>query len=113
MPMLKGEVWLAEFPFEDNPSQSKIRPVVILDNGNLEEFKVLSVKVTSKFARDEYDVPIIYWQQARLRVPSIARTSKFISLPKHVFKYKLGDLHDDDMKLLETKFIEFVINSAK
>ncbi|MEG0426190.1 MAG: type II toxin-antitoxin system PemK/MazF family toxin [Cetobacterium sp.] len=113
MPMLKGEVWLAEFPFEEDPNQSKIRPVVILDNGNLEHLKVLSVKITSKFARDEYDVPLLYWQQAKLRFPSIARTSKFMYLPKSVFKYRLGDLHDDDMKLLETKFMEFIMNSNK
>ncbi|WP_432204433.1 type II toxin-antitoxin system PemK/MazF family toxin [Cetobacterium somerae] len=113
MPMLKGEVWLAEFPFEDDLNKSKVRPVVILDNGNLEQFKVLSVKITSKFARDEYDVPLLYWQQAKLRFPSIARTSKFMYLPKSVFKYRLGDLHDDDMKLLETKFVEFVMNSAE
>lgn len=111
MPMKKGEVWLAKFPYEEDHSQSKVRPVVVLDNGILEEYKVLSVKITSQMLRDEYDVPLLYWQNAKLRSPSIARSSKFVMLPKGVFIRKLGELHIDDLLLVETKFIEFVENN--
>ena len=77
--MNRGEVWFAKFPYEDEPDKFKYRPVIILDNGNIEELKVLVVKVTTKERKE--DVPIIYWQEAKLRFKSFARTAKFLLLP--------------------------------
>ena len=68
--MNRGEVWFAKFPYEDEPDKFKYRPVIILDNGNIEELKVLVVKVTTKERKE--DVPIIYWQEAKLRFKSFA-----------------------------------------
>lgn len=107
--MNRGEVWFAKFRYEEDPSKYKYRPVVILDNGNVQEFKVLVVKVTTK-ERIE-DVPILYWQDANLRFKSFARTAKFLLLDKEDFKYKIGDLHPDDLSLIETSFIEHFLNS--
>lgn len=108
--MNKGEVWFAKFRYEDDPSKYKYRPVVILDNGNVEALKVLVVKVTTK--EREEDVPIIYWEEANLRFKSFARTAKFLLLDKEDFKYKIGDLHLDDLNLIETSFIEYFLNSS-
>ncbi|MFR3298651.1 MAG: type II toxin-antitoxin system PemK/MazF family toxin [Fusobacterium sp.] len=107
--MNRGEVWFAKFPYEDEPDKFKYRPVIILDNGNIEELKVLVVKVTTKERKE--DVPIIYWQEAKLRFKSFARTAKFLLLPQEDFKFKIGDLHPDDLSLIETSFIEYFLNS--
>ena len=51
------------------------RPVVVLDDNTL---GVLSVKSQNIKVRqnDPYDVPIIYWEDANLRLASTARISK-------------------------------------
>ena len=68
----KGEVWFVEFPLEENPNRILNRPVVVLDENLL---GVLSVKITKHKARkeDPYDIPIIYWEEASLRLASTAR----------------------------------------
>ena len=67
--MNKGEVWFVEFPLEEDESKSINRPVVVLDENIL---GVLSVKITKHKARkeDPYDTPIIYWEEAGLRLAS-------------------------------------------
>lgn len=102
-----GEVWYADFPLEENPDKFLIRPVIVLDADDLE---VLSVKVTKKEPRknDEYDTPIIYWKDAKLRFKSTARVAKTIRLPRKQFKTKMGDLHKDDLKEIQEQFMKFI-----
>ena len=87
----KGEVWFVEFPLEENPNRILNRPVVVLDENLL---GVLSVKITKHKARkeDPYDIPIIYWEEASLRLASTARVSKVTLLTKDSFIFKIGDL---------------------
>ncbi len=106
----KGEVWFARFKFEDIKGY-KYRPVVVLDSEEFGFIKVLSVKVTTKDRGLETDVPIVYWEQAKLRFKSYARVNKFLLLDEEDFSFKIGDLHQDDLKLIETKFIEYVLNN--
>lgn len=105
-----GEVWFVRFPFEEDKTKHTVRPVIVLNSNDL---KVLSVKVTKQGSRDEYDTPIIYWKHAKLRFESIARVSKTINLDKSDFVFRLGKLHDDDLKLIQTKFIEYVLNESR
>lgn len=104
--MNKGEVWFVEFPYDDDPGKTANRPVVVLDENVL---GVLSVKITKHAVRseDKYDVPIIYWQQAQLRLASTARVSKVILLSKNDFIFKIGDLHPDDLKEIERAYDDF------
>lgn len=101
-----GEVWYANFPYEDKPGSAK-RPVVILD---IDTLLVLSVKVTKHKPRenDKYDTPILYWKQAHLRMASTARVSKVISIPKSDFIHKIGDLHPDDFNEIKTQYVAFI-----
>lgn len=43
MNILEGDVWLVNFPLEEDPTQFLPRPVVVI---NVETLEVLSVKVT-------------------------------------------------------------------
>lgn len=106
--MNRGEVWFAKFPYEDKPNEFKYRPVIILGKSS-DELRVLVVKVTTKERKE--DIPIIYWQEAKLRFKSFARTAKFLTLLKEDFKFKIGDLHLDDFSLIETSFMEYFLNS--
>lgn len=77
----KGEVWFAKFQFEEIEG-FKYRPVVVLDDGNFDAIKVLVVKVTTKNRNFDTD-----------------------------FSFKIGDLHQDDLNLIETKFMEYILNN--
>lgn len=105
--MNKGEVWFVEFPLEEDESKSINRPVVVLDENIL---GVLSVKITKHKARkeDSYDTPIIYWEEAGLRLASTARVSKETLLTKDSFIFKIGDLHHEDLKKIEEMYKKFL-----
>lgn len=106
----KGEVWFVEFPLEEDNSQSINRPVVVLDENTL---GVLSVKITKHSPRSEdpYDTPILYWQEANLRLASTARVSKVYLLPQESFIFKIGDLHQEDMKRIEEMYLKYLENN--
>jgi hypothetical protein len=103
-----GEVWLVNFPLEENPETYLRRPVIVL--GDEEEPEVLSVKVTKTEPRedDEFDTPIVYWKEASLRFKSTARISKTIHLPRSQFIHKIGDLHPEDLTKVQSLFIKYI-----
>lgn len=105
------EIWFAEFPFEDNPSIIKPRPVIVLDV-NVEPIRVLSVKVTTHNPRtwDKYDTPIVHWQEAGLDRPSVARVAKSMFLTPDQFVHKIGFLHVEDQGDIYKQYITFVRN---
>ena len=81
-----------EFPLEEDKTQTINRPVIVLDEDTL---GVLSVKITKQMPRraDPYDVPILHWQEANLKLVSTARISKVFLLPKDSFIFKIfGDM---------------------
>lgn len=105
--MNKGEVWFVEFPLEEDNSKTLNRPVIVLDENTL---GVLSVKITKHKARkeDPYDTPILYWEEANLRLASTARVSKVTVLQKDSFIFKIGNLHDDDLCRVENMYVKFL-----
>ena len=109
--MNKGEVWFVEFPLEEDPNRILNRPVVVLDENLL---GVLSVKITKHKVRteDPYDIPIIYWQEASLRLASTARVSKVTLLSKDSSIFKIGDLHKDDLNKIEGMYKKFLADNG-
>ncbi|MCM1025778.1 MAG: type II toxin-antitoxin system PemK/MazF family toxin [Roseburia sp.] len=107
--MKQWEVWYAEFPYEEDNSIIKVRPVIILNADN-DKLECLSVKVTTHDVRenDEYDTPIIHWAEAGLKQPSVARVSKTMILTVDKFKTKKGDLHPDDIQTVMNRFMAFM-----
>ena len=107
-----GEVWLINFPFEEDLTQIKKRPGVVLDVDH-EILKVLTIKVTKHKPKDydKYDTEIFYWKEAKLKFKSTARISKTMLLDKDKFIHKIGDLHPDDLTDIQNKFIKFMQNN--
>ena len=103
----KGEVWFVEFPLEEDNSQTINRPVIVLDENTL---GVLSVKITKHSPRkeDPYDTPIIYWQEANLRLASTARVSKVFLLSQDSFIFKIGILNQDDLDRVEEMYKNYL-----
>lgn len=100
-------MWFVEFPLEEDESKTINRPVVVLDENIL---GVLSVKITKHKVRkeDPYDIPIIYWEEANLRLASTARVSKVTLLTRDSFIFKIGNLHSDDLKRIEDMYTNFL-----
>lgn len=100
--MNRWDVYWAEVPFEEDPSQSKRRPVVIAKDNTL---YVLTLRVTSQAARanDPYDVPLLHWQYANLTQPSVVRVKKIAQLkPQYVFD-RIGRLHPADIIEIQSR----------
>ena len=56
------EVWFAEFPFAEDATQWKERPVIVLDVD--EEFcRVLSMKIISTAPRSEFEIELFDWNK--------------------------------------------------
>ena len=107
MEILEGDVWLVNFPLEEDPTKFLSRPAIIINVGILE---VLSVKITKTEPRDEdqYDMPIVYWQQANLRFKSTARISKTVYINKSQFIHQIGILHKEDLAEVQRLFVEYI-----
>lgn len=107
--MNQWEIWKAKYPYEEDSSIEKERPVIIL---NVQPLEVLSVKVTSHDVRDadEFDTPIVKWRESGLISPSVARISKTMNLTKDKFTKRYGILHVDDRQNIMKKYMEFLDN---
>ncbi len=89
------EVWFANFPYAEDSSKSKRRPVIVLDVDN-ESGTVLSMKVTSRSPRSEFEIAIFDWAYIPLDHISTADAASVQNLPKSNFDKKIGWLSDDD-----------------
>ena len=107
--MEKGEVWFVESPLEEDKTHIINRPVVVLDENIL---GVLSVKITKHQPRatDPYDIPILYWEEAGLRLASTARVSKVMLLSKDSFIFQIGNLCEEDIERIEASYKDFIEN---
>lgn len=103
----RGEVWFANFPYEEDPNTVSNRPVIVLEE-NDNTVGVLSIKVTKHDKRDEWDYDIVYWVEAKLRLKSTARISKAMYLNLSAFTNKIGDLHIDDLNTVDNLFNEYL-----
>lgn len=110
--MQKGEVWFVEFPLEEDPNRILNRPVIVLDENVL---GVLSVKITKHQPRvaDPYDIPILYWEEAGLRLASTARISKVTLLSRDSFIFQIGNLCQEDMERVEATYRKFLEDNSE
>ena len=95
MTILPQEVWFAEFPFEDDPSRSKDRPVIVL-RADETDCVVLSMKITSRPPFSEFEIELFDWAQVPLHHSSTADASSVRYVAKEDFRRKIGRLSDDD-----------------
>lgn len=93
----KWEIWLATVYFDDNPTQAKNRPVIVIDVTAL--YIYVAIKVTGTAPRAGYpkEYAIKNWLYAGLKKPSTARCSKIIQIPKSEMIHYIGILHPVDI----------------
>ena len=95
--MKQGDVWLADVLFKGT-RHTKQRPVIIVGNELALDVDVIIAPVTSQQARSQFDVTLEYWKEAGLLKPSVARTSKIMSVHGSELKRHLGVLHKHDLE---------------
>ena len=91
MPIKTSDVWYAKFPFEENPTNFKERPVVMMgirDGAAL----ALATMVTTHAPRDYFDVVLHDYIAAGLHKPSVARVSRTLVIPEDNFIHYIGTL---------------------
>ena len=89
------EVWFAKFPFDEDETQSKDRPVIVLAVDD-EMCSVLSLKITSTPPYSEFEIELFDWAQIPLSHISTADVSSAKFILKTDFHRKIGKLSDDD-----------------
>ncbi|MCU5595113.1 type II toxin-antitoxin system PemK/MazF family toxin [Bacillus mobilis] len=109
--MLKGkvgEVWYADYPYEEDKSSTKARPAVIVFE--VDDDEVVAIKLTTHEARacDQFDVELVEWKHAGLKHKSTARVSKFEYLKRSQLLNKKGDLHPDDEDRIAKSLMRFM-----
>lgn len=106
------DIWLADFPYEEDPTQLSSRPVIVL---SVEPLWLLSIKVTKHKVRDfdAFDVAIEKWKESGLKYPSTARISKMARLSTDKFQKQLGTLHPDERNKIINTFYAFVQKQNK
>lgn len=91
----RWEIYWAKVGFEET-DESKIRPVVILNN---EIEYVETIKVTTKFPKkyDSFDYRLLKSKEAGLKEESTARVSKQPKIFKEYIFKKIGNLKLEDI----------------
>lgn len=89
------EVWYADFPFVEDETIFKYRPVVVLDVDD-EVCEVLALKVTSRKPRNEFEIEIFDWEDIPLNHISTVDATSARLLPKSNFRRRAGVLSDAD-----------------
>ena len=105
--ILPQDVWFAEFPFADDPSQSKDRPVIVLDVDD-DTCKVLSMKITSSPPRSEFEIELFDWAEIPLNHKSTADASSVRFVAKDDFRRKIGRLSDDDWQNVTDLYAQYL-----
>lgn len=90
------EVWFANVRFEDDPTLSKSRPVLVISDHKV---CILSLKITSKPPRNNFygEYALLKWQEAGLDKQSTVRISKKLKLVERDFSYRIGRLAPIDI----------------
>jgi len=103
----RWEIYWADAPFEDDPAQSKLRPVVILNDKIV---YVLASKITSHEARENaaYDHVVIHWEEAGLKKPSVVRVDKLLQLKPEQIKDRIGQLSLVDIAAIQKLMNDFM-----
>lgn len=97
-----GEVWWADFPFEDQ-NVTKHRPAIVMDDDTI---AVLAMKVTSQDKDIPYNIKIEDWKEAGLKKLSWARIDAVIEMSDWQMNRKIGDLSERDLKKIMQLFVE-------
>lgn len=102
----RGSVVVVEVAFSDL-SESKRRPALVVSAESVHR-KLPDVVICPISSRPRYfrrpgpgDQPLKHWKAAGLRHPSTVRSSKTLAVDKRIVGRALGELPDEDLRLVD------------
>ena len=101
------DIVFVKYPFEEDPSIVKSRPALVIDK-DIDNLKVLVVKVTKTLPRDRFDYRIVEWMKANLKFESTARASKIQAIKVEDIDKKIGTMTDSDYNEVIDRLNEFL-----
>jgi len=99
-----GDVLLVPVVFSDGGGRKKRPVVIVYASGDAD---LLVAPVTSQAARSPRDVPVVNWQRAGLRLPSIVRLEKLATVEKSTVVRKMGHLPPNDWEKVKAVLEQF------
>ena len=105
--ILPQEVWFADFPFSDDETKSKKRPVIVLEVDE-KVCKVLSMKITSRKPFSEFEIELNDWADIPLHHKSTADASDVKLVAKNDFLHRIGKLSNDDWDNVTNLYVDFL-----
>ncbi|EJR29729.1 MULTISPECIES: type II toxin-antitoxin system PemK/MazF family toxin [Bacillus cereus group] len=97
-----GHIYYIDKAFEDDPSQSKRRPAIIVDIDEQNDTIYTLVATTSQGRKDppkhydQFKHPIINWRKSGFTEPSWALCYSVVELPKEALLDFVGTMDDRD-----------------
>ncbi len=102
-----GDIILIKFPFT-NFSGEKKRPALVLLGNN--EKEIVVCRISGQEKESEFDIIINDWQQSGLKLPSIIRLDKLITIETSIIHKGIGKLKEQEIRVLK-KYIKDKIDS--
>lgn len=86
------QIWIADVYFEEDPTQSKRRPALVIPDGN--DISVL--KITSQDNHNKKRHKLIKWAESGLKCPSFVILDQIIILSQSDMIRQIGVIHPLD-----------------
>jgi len=86
-----GTIVLLKFPFTDSIN-CKRRPALVLKD--LQDGDMLVCRITSKIYKSEYDIYLDEWLKFGLKLPSVVRVHKMVTLEKDMIETVMGKIDE-------------------
>lgn len=99
------QVWYACFPFAEDKTKGKDRPVLILDVDD-DNIHVWVTKITKSKPYDKHDVELDEWSEVPLDFPSTASPVNTIIIPRSQLRRYAGTITDHDWERIMEQFAE-------
>lgn len=106
--MVKGTIVLAPFPFTDS-SSSKVRPALCLSERIGSHNQIVLAFISSKVGKDVVETDIVldsesgWFTKSGLKVKSVLKLHKLVTMEQDYIKLKLGQLPETMMKEVDAK----------
>ena len=109
-----GDVYYIDFPYDDNPEQSKKRPAVVILAVVPEQDSISVLKITTQEHHGKYNVPILDLKSAGLNRNSYVQCNRLETVSKErivSLRYNpsgyYGTLCKQDLENVQNKFAEY------
>ena len=106
---MKNSIVLVPFPFDDF-TNSKIRPALCLTNeiGNYQHIIIafISSNLDSNLLDTDFLISTNSKSKTGLKVDSIIKLHKIVTIPKSFIKRKLGTLASEDINIINQKIVQ-------